>query len=105
MTTEAVAGNAKNIKIDMRLFSYAPFFDHSWGKRILGLSENTPLDPIVLDLTVAFRAIVNTHILPWLMVQQLKGFATGLSEGYKPVAGQFVAVVAEKLSGRMNLRH
>jgi hypothetical protein len=105
--TEATANEIKNIAIDDRLGSYKPYYDHGWAQRILEVTANTPLDPIVFDLTVAFRGIVNTHILPWLMVQNLKGFAVGMSKAYEPVALQFVAIVAEKLSGRMSttLRH
>jgi hypothetical protein len=41
------------------------------------------------------------------MVQNLKGFAVGMSKAYDPMALQFVAVVADKLSARMStdLRH
>jgi hypothetical protein len=63
MTAEISDGIMKNIAIDDRLDSYKPFFDHEWARRILDLTANTLLDPIAFDLTLAFRGIVNTHVL------------------------------------------
>lgn len=103
MTTEPV-GDGKNILIDDRLDSYKPFFDKGWAQRLWDVTGNTPLDRIAYDLTRAFRGIANTHILPWLMVQNLKEFAVGMTNSYDPMLVQYVSVVAEKLLARMSTK-
>ncbi len=88
----------KSIRLDDRMESYRSFFDHGWSKLIYRLAGSTALEESVFDLGRAWKAAANTHVLPWLMAQQLKHFHAGLMQMDEPFATQFVSTLLARLS-------
>ena len=70
----------KTCQIDVRMDSYRSFFDHAWAKDVMDLSSGTEISTAVFDLCAMWRAAANTHVMPWLMMQQFKAFAKGMVE-------------------------
>lgn len=91
--------------IDPNLDSYEKFFDHDWSRRIFEAVQKSPLKDAVDALMVAWRSTNGAHLLPWLMVESLKGFAEGEYKGslqYRAdYAGNVVKGIVEKLESRM----
>ena len=67
--------------IDPHLDSYKGFFDHAWCGRIFEAVRTSPLKDWVGELMLAWRSANGVHLLPWLMVESLRKFATGEAEG------------------------
>lgn len=70
-----------NLIIDPHLSSYEKFFDHDWAKNIFTSVKNTLLEKAVLGLVIMWRSTNGAHILPWLMLENLKHFSLGEIEG------------------------
>jgi hypothetical protein len=98
---------SKSIIIDPELDSYRTFFDHAWAREIHAAAEDTALESAVFDLCVAWRGAANTHCLPWVMVQNMKAFADGLTRAYVPVGKRMADEVSAWLVAKMgdDLRH
>lgn len=72
------AMNSKQMKLDDRLESYGPFFDHQWARSLFAHAETAPrLYEPVFDLTMAFKGVSTTAALPRLSVDFAKSFAEG----------------------------
>ena|GEM_PF-2599970 len=67
--------------IDQHLDSYKGFFDHEWSRRIFEAVRTSSLEDPVWELMLAWRSANGVHLLPWLMVESLRKFATGEIEG------------------------
>lgn len=67
--------------IDPHLDSYKGFFDHDWCGRIFEAIRTSLLKDSVRALMLAWRSANGVHLLPWLMVESLRKFATGEAEG------------------------
>lgn len=68
----------KNIRVDVRMQSYQPFFDHKWAEHLMAVAEPSPLRLAAFDLCAAWRGVSNTHAMPYLMLEQFRAFAKGL---------------------------
>ena len=66
-----------NIKLDPRIVAYKTFFDHGWAREISDLVHGTKFHDPIVSLCVNWKSIANSHVMPWLMVQSLKGFWEG----------------------------
>ncbi len=71
----------KNIKILTHVDFYKTFFDHEWARRFSQLAGNTRLKEPAFSLCVNWKSAANTHLLPWLMMENLKGFWDGNVSG------------------------
>lgn len=91
----------KNIRVDNRLDAYRPFIDDAWAKQILSLSKGTPLDSFVFDLVVAWRAASYTHVLPFVMVRNLKAFVESFTNTQDPHAWKVADALAEYVEHEM----
>src|SRR5262249_37175178 len=91
--------------IDPNLDSYRKFFDHDWCRRMFEAVENSPLEDAVGYLMMAWRSTNGAHWLPWLMVENLKGYANGELEGNlrcrESYSGNVVKGLVDKLEGMM----
>ncbi len=67
--------------IDPNLDSYKGFFDHGWCERIFESVRTSPLKDPVGELMLAWRSANGVHLLPWLMTESLRKFATGEAQG------------------------
>lgn len=79
---------------------YGTIFNHKWSKEVLELVEGTKLDPPMLELMMNWRAAVNTHAFPGMMMKAL----VGLWEGTLRESGftmRFVSVMSAEISRRM----
>lgn len=93
-------------RIDPDFKSYETFFDLRWSRKINGIAEGTIADRIVLDLTLAWKGAGNTHRLPWLVVEMLRGFQSSFMKADDPVMMKLVrallttceAVVGESMT-------
>lgn len=66
---------SRNIRIDTNLDSYQQFFDFDWQSRLFAQTQNTYLHKPALDLSIAWRGASNARMLPWLLIEDLVGFA------------------------------
>ena len=105
MDTPQQVDLTKNIKVDVRLESYRSFFYHAWAERILSITEGSQIDLITFDLTASFKGIANTFALPWIMAQQLNGFANGFVESRPTIPRQFLELISDRLIGQTNARN
>jgi hypothetical protein len=80
----------KNIKILTHIDFYKTFFDHTWSRRLDELVAGTKLVGPVFSLCMYWKAAANTHIMPWLMVESLKGFSDGYGSGGRSAADRAV---------------
>jgi hypothetical protein len=82
--------------IETRLHLYDTFFDSRWAQ---DLSARMPaqLGEQFDHLCLAWKEAANTHRLPWLMVQQMKGFADGLTRNHKPYLARFIEGVKQMI--------
>lgn len=91
--------------IDQNLDSYRKFFDHDWCRRTFEAVENSPLKEPVGYLMMAWRSTNGAHLLPWLMVESLKGYANGELDGNlryrESYSGKVIKGVVDKLEGMM----
>lgn len=97
MPAEAV----KNIKIDPRVGAYKTFFDHDWARKFDELVAGSKLAEPVLSLCVNWKSAANTHLMPWLMVENLKGFWEGFLRGQESYSEQAVAHLARHVPDAM----
>ena len=68
----------KNL-IDPNYDSYQSFFDHAWAQGLDQLAAGTPFAEVVFNLCAAWKAVANTHRLPWLDIPDRRnknGFAS-----------------------------
>lgn len=97
-----------NPLIDPNLDSYVQFFDHDWSKRTFEAVKTSTLIDAVGALMVAWRSTNGAHLLPWLMVESLRGFAEGEIEGNlisrTNYSGEVINGIVDKLSARMEFR-
>lgn len=90
----------KNLMIDYRLDAYRTIFNHAWARRLLEMVDGTKLDPPLFELTVNWRAAVNTHGFPWIMMHSLGGLWQG-AVVKKCVTSKFLRVMAAEIPKRM----
>jgi hypothetical protein len=101
----------ENAVIDPNLDSYEKFFDHDWSECMFEAVRNSPLKDAVETVMVAWRSVNGAHLLPWLMIQSLKLFAEGKSEGSlgfrADYSGKVIDALVDKLESRMqfNLKY
>ncbi len=74
--------------IDDRLDSYKSFFDHGWAGRIMDLARDTKLERSVFNLCVNWKAVANTHVLPWFTMGCVSNFAKGLLAAHEPLGSK-----------------
>lgn len=91
--------------IDPHLDSYEKFFDHDWCGRIFEAVKASSLKESVGVLMVAWRSTNGAHLLPWLMVETLRGFAEGKAEGQSECRADYsdyvIKGIVEKIERRM----
>lgn len=87
--------------IDMRLDLYESFFDHAWAREVSGRVPPA-LDEAFDNLCLAWKEAANTHRLPWLLIEQLKGFAGGLLSNHKSHLARLVNGVKLKIVAELN---
>src|SRR5437868_6648892 len=97
MGVEAV----KNIKIDPRVDAYKTFFDHAWSRKLDELVAGSKLAEPVFSLCVNWKSAANTHLMPWLMIENLKGFWQGLLRGQESSTERAVAHLARHVPAAM----
>jgi hypothetical protein len=76
----------KNIKILTHIDFYKTFFDHDWARRLDELVAETKLTSPVFSLCMYWKAAVNSHAMPWIMVASLKSFSEGYGSGDRSAA-------------------
>lgn len=95
----------KHAVIDPRMDAYKQIFDHKWGERLFTRTKGTALHDITFDLTYAWRLCANTHLFPWLTVDQLRGYSEGEDKGSRRFRNDnhitFVKGLADKIDRRM----
>jgi hypothetical protein len=86
--------------IDHDLTHYGTIFKHEWVKRLQPMVNGTKLDGPFFDLTVNWRAAVNNHAFPWMMMASLSGLWQGhlKDSGFTP---RFVRAMATEIPRRM----
>ena len=91
--------------IEPNLTSYVGFFDHDWCKHIFDRVETTPLKGPIDTLMLAWRSTNGVHLLPWLLVQSLRGFADGDFKGSlrfrARLLGRIIRGICDSLEDRM----
>ncbi len=80
------------LAIEPDLDRYATFFDGPWAEALFKRAP-TQLADAVSNLVLSWRMAANTHRLPWLMIHQMEGFASGFMRRSKPD----MAVLMERL--------
>jgi hypothetical protein len=60
--------------IDQRLEAYETFFDHAWAKKTLDLADGSVIYKAAFDLLASWKAIANSHRMPWASMQFMKSF-------------------------------
>lgn len=97
----------KTFRVDVRMESYKSFFDHGWAARIMEATAATPIAQAVFDLCAAWRGVSNTHAMPYLMLEQFRGFAKGLLgahwHGAKWIAATQQGLASEMGDGLSNM--
>ena len=92
--------------IDPNIDSYKQFFDHEWARQIFALAENTAIQEAVNHLMVSWRSANGAHLLPWLMVDSLRGYAKGEHLGsleYRSsYSGRVVKHLVDTIAARMH---
>jgi len=90
----------RNFMIDLRLEAYGTIFNHAWAKSLMETVDGTKLDPPAFELTINWRAAVNTHGFPWMMMKSMAGLWEGglKDRGFTP---QFVRAMATEIPKRM----
>jgi hypothetical protein len=91
----------KNVLVDQRLDSYKSFFDHAWAEHVMQLSSGKAVSQPVFDLCAMWRAVANTHVMPWLMMQQFEAFAKGMVESHDPFGRKWVTAMRANLVAEM----
>ncbi len=89
------------IRIDNRLDSYQTFFDHDWSRKIGTLVGGTKLEEPVFALCMNWKSAANTHALPWLMIESLRGLWTGFMSGHEPFALKTIKALSQRLPSEM----
>jgi hypothetical protein len=97
MGVEAV----KNIKIDPRVDAYKTFFDHAWSRKLDELVAGSKLAEPVFSLCMNWKSAANTHLMPWLMIENLKGFWQGVLRGQESATEHAVAHLARHVPDAM----
>lgn len=88
--------------IDERLESYRTFFDPKWAERIMDLAADSKLTEAVFSLCVNWKAVANTHIVPWFTVNSASHFAKGFMEAHDPLGvKKIIDVLAHRLPAEM----
>ena len=87
--------------IDPNLDSYKGFFNHGWCGRIFEAVRGSPLKDPVGVLMLAWRSANGVHLLPWLMVESLRRFATGEAEGSLQYRASYADEVIKGLVGKI----
>jgi hypothetical protein len=83
--------------IENRFDSYKTFFDRQWADRLIKTAATTVFGRAAFDFIVATRHAANTHMLPWLVVDQLRHFYRGVMEQDEPFAVQLANAAILKL--------
>ncbi len=91
----------KRKRIDPRIDEYKSFYDHDWAKRMSALTKDTLIDEIAFDLGIAWKSAANTHVLPWLMMETLKNFATGFAEAHDPLSYNWLNLASDRIAQGM----
>lgn len=97
--------------IDPNLSAYEKFFDHDWAKQIFEKAKDSSLIGALSDLILSWRSANGAHILPWIMVESLKGFANGEMQGEyyfrnkysKKIIDGLVEQIGKKMQARLNI--
>jgi len=97
MAVEAV----KNIKIDPRVAAYKTFFDHAWSRKLDELAAGSKLAEPVFSLCMNWKSAANTHLMPWLMIENLKSFWEGFLRGQESYSERAVAHLAQHVPAAM----
>ncbi|MBT6494529.1 MAG: hypothetical protein HOL01_08245 [Planctomycetaceae bacterium] len=92
----------KNQMIDNRLESYRSFFDRDWAKEINALVDGTQLDPLVFNLGIAWKGAANTHMMPWLLVDSIGGFADSFVNAHEPPTARLISALVTKLDDEVH---
>jgi hypothetical protein len=91
--------------IEPNIDSYKQFFDHGWCESMFALARASPLENAVDKLMVAWRSTNGVHMLPWLLIQSLRGFANGDYKGtlgfWTGYSGTVIKGICDKLEARM----
>ena len=94
-----------NLVMDYRLEAYSTIFNHAWAKRLLMMADGTKLDPPLFELMLNWRAAVNTHGFPWMMMKALEGLWQGHLKD-NGCTSKLLRAMTDKIAQRMgNMTH
>lgn len=90
----------RHMLVDDRLEVYRTIFNHAWAKQLLEMVDGTKLDSPFFELSINWRAAVNTHAFPWMMMNSMASlWESHIQErGFTP---RFVSVMAKEIPRRM----
>lgn len=91
----------KQILIDPRAESYRTFFDHAWARSMHELVSGSKLLDPVFNLCLSWKASVNAHVLPWLMVDGIRKFFEGYLQGQATATEQLVFLLSQSVPKAM----
>lgn len=94
----------QHIVYDDRLESYKTFFNHQWIRDFDPIVVGTPLEEPVFALSVSWRAAANAHVMPWLMMEGMRGLWNSFGKN-QTYSSRITAALAQMLPGKVNLRN
>jgi len=81
---------------------YKGFFDHEWFKNLhdmaLSSNENSAFAEIILELGATWKGISNARQMPWLMMENLKGFASSFINSHTPIPIQILNKLVNRIA-------
>lgn len=89
------------IEYDRHLGSYGSFFDHAWATDLMGRTETSVLKDPVFSLLMNWKAAANTHMMPWLLIEQLKSFAQSYARTCQTASEYSLARIAKHIPAAM----
>src|SRR5262245_27359891 len=80
----------KNVYVLTHIDFYKTFFDHGWARQLDELVAGTKLASPAFSLCMYWKAAVNTHAMPWMMIASLKSFWSGTVNGDRSAADRAI---------------
>ncbi|MGL6073524.1 MAG: hypothetical protein ACRC8S_05100 [Fimbriiglobus sp.] len=91
--------------LDSNYESYKSFYDSEWAKSVSSASLGNPIEKPLDSFLLACRQTNGCYLLPWLMVEQIRCFSTGKSNGHeefrKSYASHVVTEIYKKVIDKM----
>ncbi len=80
----------KRKRVDLELECYNRFFDFEWARDFITKSEGTVYSGAAFNLSFAWRAVDNTHFMPYLMIDCITKALHALENNESPLTMKII---------------